>query len=174
MSRQTHLPRTTFSHAQFLCSPVAVPLQSCCQSVQSHIDLHAPAWLKIEAHLCVSPQNTSSSSRHVHNLTPRTSTPSSLFPKPVFQRSEQPCEDQRPQRGALTETPPHTGYEPNQIVEDRDYRHFTEDGQFTELEDLRVRLLLFHQSIIVSTYNSADSIAMPPESDFDDDQLRAL
>ena len=40
-------------------------------------------------------------------LTPRTSTPSALFRQPVFQNSEQPCQDPRPQqRGALTETPP--------------------------------------------------------------------
>ena len=40
----------------------------------------------------------------LQNLTPRTSTPSSPFPEPVFQHSEQPCEDPRPQqRGALTE-----------------------------------------------------------------------
>ena len=76
----------------------------------------------------------------LQNLIPRTGTPSSPFPEPVFQHSEQPCEDQRPQqRGALTETPPLAGYEPNRIVEDWDYRHFTGDGQFTELEDLRVR-----------------------------------
>ena len=45
----------------------------------------------------------------LQNLTPRTSTPSSPFPEPLFQHSEQPCEDQQPQqRGALTETPPLT------------------------------------------------------------------
>ena len=45
----------------------------------------------------------------LQNLTPRTGTPSSPFPEPIFQHSEQPCEDQRPlQRGALTETPPLT------------------------------------------------------------------
>ena len=148
--------------------------------VYSHtIDLHAPAWLKIEAHLL------SLTSKHwilgapcrytLQNLTPRTSTPSSPFPEPVFPNSEQPCEDQRPlQRGALTETPPFTGYEPNQIVEDQNYRHFTGDGQFTEVEDLRVRPLSLHQSIIASTYDSAESIATPPESDFHDEQLRAL
>ena len=32
----------------------------------------------------------------LQNLTPRTSTPSSPFPEPVFQHSEQPCEDPRP------------------------------------------------------------------------------
>ena len=47
----------------------------------------------------------------LQNLTPRTGTLSSPFPEPVFQHSEQPCEDQRPQqRGALTEIPPLTPY----------------------------------------------------------------
>ena len=74
----------------------------------------------------------------LQNLTPRTSTPSLPFPESVFQQSEQPCEDQRQQQsGALTELPPLTGYEPNRIAEERDYRHW--DGQFTEHEDLRVR-----------------------------------
>ena len=40
------------------------------------------------------------------------------------------------------------------------YRHFTEDGQFTEhedsREDLRVRPLSFHQSITASTYDSPE------------------
>ena len=96
----------------------------------------------------------------LQNLTPRTSTPSSPFPQPVVQHSEQPCEDERPpQRGALTETPPLTVWETNRIAEDRDYRHFTRDGQFTELEDSRVRPLSFHQSITASTSDSAESIA---------------
>ena len=60
-------------------------------------------------------------SHTLQNLTPRTGTPSSPFPESVFQQSEQPCEDQRPQQsGALTETPPLTGCEPNWIAEDRE------------------------------------------------------
>ena len=102
-------------------------------------------------------------------LTPRTSTPSSPVRQPVFQNSEQPCQDP----GALTDTPPLIGYEPNRIVEDRDWRHLTGDGQFTELEDLRVRSLSFHKSIVASTYDSAESIATPPKTDFDDEQVRA-
>ena len=93
----------------------------------------------------------------------------------VFQHAEQPCQEPRPQqRGALTEIPPLTGYEPNRIAEDWDYRHFTGDGQFTEHEDLRVKHLSFQQSIIASTCDSAESIATHPESGLDDEQLRAL
>ena len=111
-----------------------------------------------------------------HFVTPRTGTPSSPFPESVFQRAEQPCEDRRPQlmSGALTEQPHFTGYEPKQLAEDRDYKHFTGDDQFTEHEDLRVKPLSVHQSIITSTYDSVESIATPPESDLDDEQLRAL
>ena len=102
-------------------------------------------------------------------MTPRTGTPSSPFPEPVFQRAEQPCEDRRPQLR------PFTGYEPKQLAEDWDYQHFTGDGQSTEHEDLRVKPLSFHQSITASTYDSAESIAtLLPESDLDDEQLRAL
>ena len=108
------------------------------------------------------------------NLTPRTGTPSSPFPESVFQRAEQLCEDQRPQQsGALTELPHFTDYEPNRLAEDRNYRHITGDGQFTENEDLRVRPFSFHQSIIASTYEPAESIATHPESDIDDEQLHA-
>ena len=40
---------------------------------------------------------------------------------------------------------------------------------------VRVRPWSFHQSVIASTYDSAESIATPPpEADFDDEQLRAL
>ena len=110
----------------------------------------------------------------LQNLTPRTGTPPSPFPASVFQRAGQPCEDQRPQSGALTELPLFTGYEPNWLAEDRDYGHFTGDGQLAEHEDLCVRPLSFHQSITASTYDSAANIATPPESDFDDEQLRPL
>ena len=143
------------AHHVFSCTVVAVSLQSFCQSVQSHIDLHAPAWLKSRSTLSAfrpqtfTPHPRRAMSYTLRNLSPRTGTPSPPFPESVFQQSEQPCGDQRPQqRGALREIPPLTGYEPNWIAEDRDYRHFTGDGQFTEHEDLRVRPLSFHQSII--------------------------
>ena len=96
-----------------------------------------------------------------HLVTPRTGTPPSPFPESVFQRAESPCEDRRPQlSGALTEQPHFVGYEPMQLAEDGEYKHFTLDGQFTEHEDLRVKPLSFHQSIIVSTYISAESRAL--------------
>ena len=158
----------------------AVSLQSCCQSVQSHIDRHAPAWLKPRSTLSAfrpktfTPHSLRAMSYTLQNLTPRTGTPSSPFPESVFLQSEQPCGDQLPQQsGALTEISPLTGYELNGIAEDRNCRHFTGDGQFTEHEDLRVRPLSFHRSIKASAYDSAESIATPRDSDFDE-QLRAL
>ena len=54
------------------------------------------------------------------------------------------------------------------------YSHL-EDMQFTEHEEIRAKPLSFHQSITASTYDSAESIATPPpDSDKDDEQLRAL
>ena len=68
-----------------------------------------------------------------HMMRPRTGTPSSPFPESVFQRAEQPCEDRRPQlSGTLAEPRPFTGYEPKQLAEDRDYKRFTGDGQFSQ------------------------------------------
>ena len=64
---------------------------------------------------------------------------------------------------------------PSSSLKTQDHKHFTDDKQFTENEDLRVKPLSFHQPIAASTYDSAESIATPlPESDLDDEQLRAL
>ena len=110
-----------------------------------------------------------------HLMTPSTGTPSSLF---LGQSSSEqnPCEDRRPQlSGALAKPRLFTGYEPKQLAEHQDYKHFTGDDQLTEHEDLRVKPLTFHQSITASSCDSAESIATPhPESDLDDEQLRVL
>ena len=107
--------------------------------------------------------------------TPRTDIIFSLFPNQSSNILKSFAKINGPQqRGALTEPTHPTRYDPNRIVEDRDYRLFTRDGQFTEFEDLRVRPLSFNQSIIASACDSAESIATPPESDFDDEQHCAL
>ena len=59
------------------------------------------------------------------------------------------------------------------IVDNQENMHLTEDDQISELED-RVKSLSYTQSFPPSTHDSAESIATPPESDFDDEQLRAL
>ena len=75
----------------------------------------------------------------------------------------------------MAEPRPFAGYEPKQLAENKDYKHFTEDRQLTEHEDLCVKPLSFHQSTTATTYDSAESIATPlPGSDIDDEQLRAL
>ena len=107
--------------------------------------------------------------RAMSNVTPHLRTPSTGIPsshvlhQPLSEHK--PCRDLRPHlSGALAEPRPLTGYEPKELAENQDYRHFTEDKQFTEHEDLRV-----------NPCPSAESIATPhPDSDLDDEQLRAL
>ena len=112
--------------------------------------------------------------------TPNSCTPSSPV---LVLRSLTHCEDpQSPQGGASAEPPPLADYESNRIVanriidirivDDLENMHFTEDDQITELED-RVKSLSFNQSFLLSTHDSAESIATF-RSDFDDEQLRAL
>ena len=102
--------------------------------------------------------------------TPSTGTPPS-FPVPRYHTH---CHDLLPHQGDTSaELPPPTGYEPIGIVDDQVNMHFTEDDQITELEG-RVESLSYNHSFLPSTYDSAESIATPPEADFDDEQLRAL
>ena len=156
---------TPTAHHLFSCTILAQSRCSLVVIVFSHTLTHAPARLKSRSTLPALP----------HLMTPRTGTPSSPFEQ-VFQRAERPCEDRRPQlSGAMAEPQLFTGYEHQQLAEDRHYKHFTGDGQFTEHEDLRVKPLSFYQSIIASTCDSAESIAtLPLESDLHDQQLRAL
>ena len=63
----------------------------------------------------------------------------------------------------------------------KDNKLFTEDTHLSEYqdlaehEDLRVKPLFFHRPSIASTCDSAESIATrPPDSDLDDDHIRAL
>ena len=148
--------------AQSRCSLVVIVYSHTLTPMRLHGSSHEARCLRF-AHKTFTPHPRRAMSYTLQNLTPRTGTPSSPFPESVFQQPEQPCENQRPQQsGTLTELPPLTVYEPDQIAEDRDYRHFTGDGQFTEHEDLRFRPLSFlHQSIIASTYDSAESIVTP-------------
>ena len=72
-----------------------------------------------------------------------------VFLEPVFHRAEQFCADRRPQMSvALVEPRIFTEYKPKQFAEDKDYKHFTRDGQFIEHEDSGVNILSFHQSIV--------------------------
>ena len=131
-----------------------------------------------EARLCVFAQKVFSSplamSYTAPLTTPGTCTPSlSLtqffltyltYTSPA---SFKPCADpRRPPSGALAERPPLTGYEPKQLAEFQD---------LSEHEDLRVKPLFFYGPSIAPTYGSAESIVTPPpDSDLDDEQIRAL
>ena len=77
---------------------------------------------------------------------------------------------------SLAELPSLTGHEPN-----KDHKLFTEDKHLSEYQDLaehddlRVKPLIFHQPSMASTCDSAESITTPPpDSELDDDQIRAL
>ena len=100
---------TLTAHPLFLMhSCCAVSLQSCCQSVQSHMLTPCTCMAQVTKHIvCVSPKNTphrAMSYTLPHLMTPSTGTPSLPFLESVFQRAGQPCEDRRPQvSGASTE-----------------------------------------------------------------------
>ena len=107
-----------------------------------------------------------------------TCTPSSLSCPTLASRrlitSLTHCEDPLPLQecGSYPELPPPTGYEPNRIVDNQiNDDHY--NVQFTEIED-RVKSLSYSWSFLSSTQDSAESMATPPESDFDDEQIRAL
>ena len=75
--RGNFVDRHTCRAPRFLMhSCCAVSLQSCCQSVQSHIDLHAPAWLKPRSTLSafrpktLTPHHRRAMSYTLQNLTP--------------------------------------------------------------------------------------------------------
>ena len=101
-------------------------------------------------------------------ITPSMGTPSLspiLSPSHVVHpplSEHKPFGDLRPHlSGAVAEPPSFTGYEPKQLAENQDHRHFTEDKQLTDNEELRVKPLSFHQPITASTHDSAESIATP-------------
>ena len=64
-------------------------------------------------------------------------------------------------------TRPFTGYEPKQLAENQDHRHFTEDMQSAEHEDVRVKHLF-------STNRAQRRPTILLDSDLDDEQFRAL
>ena len=60
----------------------------------------------------------------------------------------------------MADVPQTKGYEPKDLAEN---------------DDLCVKPLVFHRPSITSTSDSAERIAtLPPESDLDDEQIRAL
>ena len=70
-----------------------------------------------------------------------------------------------------------TGYEPNRtvdnpIVTEQEIEHSPEESQIPEIEDKFS--LPYKQSLLSSTQDSDESLAMPQEADLDDEHIRAL
>ena len=100
-------------------------------------------------------------------FSPCTRTPSypsarATSTSPSFHSGEiNPCHDpQQASVGYVADVRTCTGYEPKDLAEN---------------DDLCVKPLFFHRPCISWTYDSAENIATPPpESDLDDEQIRAL
>ena len=112
---------------------------------------------------------------HFTRSTYTPSSPSSpILASRLAVTSSTQCEDPPPpqKRGSSPELPPPTGYKHNRIVHNQIVDD-QENMSFTEIED-RGKSLSYNQSFLSSTQDSAESIATPPEADFDDEQLRIL
>ena len=85
------------------------------------------------------------------------------------------CEDPR-QDGTSTEFHSSTGYEAKRISSTgfwSTHKNQTADDQ-DDIEEIGVKPLSYSQSLIRSAYDSAESIAAPPDSDLEDEQLRKM
>ena len=106
--RQTHLPRTTCSHAQLLHRLVVRVYSHTLTSMHLHgssHEAHCLRFAKKHSHLILVAQCRTRCRTGHHS----TGTPFSPSSETVFQQSEQPCGDQRPQQSdALTDLPPLT------------------------------------------------------------------
>ena len=93
--------------------------------------------------------------------------------------SRNPCADSREHEGdGYTDPEPLTSYEPkrivdNQIINEQEDITRTEDNQITEIEG-HVKSLPHNQSLLSSTQDSVEDIAVPQKADLDDQQIRAL
>ena len=112
----------------------------------------------------------------------RSTSSSSISSVPGLLRlitSRNPCADPREDGGCgCTDQEPLTGYEPNRIVDnpiinEQEDITCTEDNQITEIEG-HGKSLSYKQSLLSSTQDSIESIAVPQETDLDDEQIRVL
>ena len=169
--RQIHLQHATFSHVQsFHRTHSTDDMCTMAQVVRRKTFLHPRVM-----------------SRPLLHATPSTSSPSLSSTSPVLLSSSSPnpdlwstypsihCEDPR-QDGTSTEYPSSTGYEPkrielnrilvkpqNQMIDDQD-----------DNEGIGVKPLSYSQSLVHSADELAESTATPPDSDFEDEQLRKM
>ena len=79
----------------------------------------------------------------------------------------------------FTESEPRTSYEPNRVVDgintivtEHEIEQSTEESQIPEIEDKFS--LRYNQSLLSSTQDSIESLAVPQQADLDDEQIRAL
>ena len=83
------------------------------------------------------------------------------------------CEDPR-RDGTSSESHSSTGYEPKRIELNRilvnPQNQIIDDQEV--FEEMGVKPLTYSQSLIHSAYDSAESMATPPDSDLEDEQLR--
>ena len=119
-------------------------------------------------------------------LNTSTSSPSST--SPVLHSSTSPTPDllsthpfthcKHPRQGGTsTEYQPLTGYEPRRVELNRTPVQPIKSGNFDDQDDvgeIGVKPLSYSQSLIHSAYDSAESIAIPPDSELEDEQLRKM
>ena len=170
---RVHLPHATFSHAQ---SPHrSHSTGDMCTMAQDELRagkysfIHGSC-LSFLLHATLSISSLSLSSTSTVLLSFSSPNPDLLSTYPITY-----CEDPR-QDGTSTEFHSSTGYEPMRIELNRilvNPRNQTIDDQ-DDIEEIGVKPLSHIQSLVHSAYDSAESIATPPDSDLDDGQLRKV
>ena len=170
---QIHPPHATFSHAQ---------------SLHSTDDMRA--WLQLSSLSCA--PKTLTSSTHYGSLilccTRHWALPHDLFLPPLlccFRPPPTPgllsthpsihCGDPR-QDGTSAEYQLLTGDEPKRVELNRTLFNLSnqEIDDQDDIEETDFKPMSFSQSLIHSAYDSAESIATPPDSDLEDEQLRMV
>ena len=160
--RQIHLPHATFSHVQSLhrthCTDDMYTGSR--RVVRRKISLHPRVIVHPLLHATLSTSSPSTSPV----LSSSSPNPDLLSTYPIIH-----CEDPR-KDGTSTEYPSSTGYEPKRIDLNRilvkPQNQINDD--LDDIEEIGVKKLSYSQSV----YDSAESIATPPDSGLEDEQLR--
>ena len=173
MCRQIHLPHATFSQAQSLHSTD----DTCARLTELN---------KLKSELCAKTSLIRASCFILRLTVPLNTSTSSLSPTSlVLHPSTSPTQACCPRvhlptakihgRMALLRQPL-TGYEPKGIELDRTMFNLSnqEIDDQDDIEEIGVKPLSYSQSLIHSAYDSAESIATPPDWDLEDEQLRKM
>ena len=139
-------------------------MRTVCQEVLSgshpSLTFHALAWLKMK--LCAF-SKTDHTWRNMSYITPEltsTISPCTARLPQLLRVSILASDPQQASIGNVADVRTCTGYEPKDLAEN---------------DDLCVKPVFFHRPSISWTYDSAENIATPPpDSDLDDEQIRAL